>query len=178
MGLSFHYSARVKEYAQIPELVNEVIQFAADLNWHYVLIDHAKLKGIIVNAENCEPLWLCFLADGRTCSLENLKYRSPTDEFYSTIHVKTCFASAEVHKALIDLLSYLNNKYFSEVMVIDEGKYWETKDYALLISNFQVNQDVLDIMENILKNSKVRRGSANSLPERLQIILKNPTNKN
>ena len=52
------------------------------------------------------------------------------------LSVATEFADVEVHKFVNHLLKYLNQKYFSEFNVHDEGEYWETANQKFLDENF------------------------------------------
>jgi hypothetical protein len=154
MGLSFHYAGRIADYNNIDKLVEEAKLLSTDLHWNYKVFDSPELKGIAVIPADAEPLWLCFTPDGKTCNPGNLKFRKPTDEFYSTIHVKTQYAGAEVHKSLLHLLDYINKKYFAELEVMDEGNYWGTWDDTELSRRLVKYERILEIMAAELKDER------------------------
>ena len=156
MGLSFHYSGRIREHDKIDALVEEVKDMSKDLNWTYNILDDDQIKGILVSTEESEPLWFTFVPDGRTCNVINLQYTDPDDKYYSLCAVKTQYAGPEVHMAMIKMLRYISEKYFSEIEVFDEGEYWETGDeenlrkifarYTMIINSFA---EKLESMERI-----------------------------
>ena len=126
------------------------------LNWTYELLNDDRIKGIIVGPDESEPLWFTFVPDGRTCNVISLQYTDPNDKYYSLCAVKTQFAGPEAHMAMIKMLRYISDKYFSEIEVMDEGEYWETGDeenlrnifgrYTMIINAFA---ERLQTMERI-----------------------------
>jgi len=128
MGLTFHYSGKIRDYNRIDELTDEVADLCRELNWHFTLISDDKLKGIVLSAPESEPLWFMFTPNGKTCSVVNFQCWQPDDPFYSTIHVKTQYAGPEMHMIMIKMLRHISEKYFSEIEVSDEGEYWEKGD--------------------------------------------------
>jgi hypothetical protein len=128
MGLTFHYSGRIRDYQQLDSLIEEVADLAKGLNWEHTILDDDQIKGIIVSAPESEPLWFTFTPDGKTCDVVNLQYSDPSEPFYSLCHTKTQFAGPEVHMAMIRMLRHISDKYFAEIEVSDEGEYWEKGD--------------------------------------------------
>jgi hypothetical protein len=173
MGLSFHYSAVIRNYNDLDAFIDEVADLSSNMEWAFSIIVNEHVKGIVVAPKGSEPLWLCFTPDGKSCSIPNLKYKTPGDEFYTTIHIKTQFAGPDTHIALINLLRYLAEKYFSEILVYDEGNYWETADQQVLLNQFQRFDAAFEVMSGILSGFKGIPGeSADSLTARLEKILK------
>ncbi len=167
MGLSFHYSGRIREYNKIDSLVEEVIDMCKGLNWTYDLLDDDQIKGIIVGPDESEPLWFTFVPDGRTCNVINLQYADPNDKYYSLSAVKTQYAGPEVHMAMIKMLRYISDKYFSEIEVMDEGEYWETGDeenlrnifarYTMIINAFAEKLQTLERIPGESEEALVER---------------------
>src|SRR5258706_14932408 len=122
MGLSIHYSGKIKDTGLIPKLVDEVRDVCATLKWQYHLFDDELMKGICFSPENCEPLFITFSKTGELCSPILLQYDLHPA---TTISVKTQFAGLDIQKAVIKLLKHLKTKYFSEFELYDEGGYWE-----------------------------------------------------
>jgi hypothetical protein len=125
MGLTFHYTARIRQYEQIDEMVAETEDIAKSLDWKYGIIDDDQLKGIVISPEECELLSLTFAPNGRFCSILNAMVNKPDNDFYYSGFTKTQFARLDTHIASLKLLKYLSDKYFSEIEVYDEGMYGE-----------------------------------------------------
>ena len=191
MGLSFHYSGRIRDYNQIDALVEEVKDLCKDLKWTYNILDDDKIKGIIVGCKESEPLWFTFVPDGRTCNVINLQYTDPNDKYYSLCAVKTQYAGPEVHMAMIKMLRYISDKYFSEIEVMDEGEYWETGDeenlrkifarYTMIINAFTEKLETMERIPGESEESLVNRieEMAKELGGEVEIIrVENPDYKN
>jgi hypothetical protein len=167
MGLSFHYSGRIREYNKIDSLIEEVKDLCRDLNWTYDILDDDQIKGIIVGVGESEPLWFTFVPDGRTCNVINLQYTDPNDKYYSLCAVKTQYAGPEVHISMIKMLRYISEKYFSEIEVMDEGEYWETGDeenlrkifarYTMIIDAFAAKLETMERIPGESEESLVNR---------------------
>lgn len=168
MGLTVHYRGKIREYALVDELVTEVENFAKNLNWRYHLltpgintplkpINHEDpeplptVKGIILSPDKCEPIIFTFLEDGRICS----PFMPPmeAEDGLPYMWTKTQYAGVDVHRSFVNLLRQLNKKYFSELIVVDEGQYWETNDEEVLQSQFQGYNLIVDSLANALENS-------------------------
>ena len=173
MGLSFHYFGRIREHSKIDSLVEEVKDLCKDLNWTYTILDDDKIKGIIVSSKESEPLWFTFVPDGRTCNVINLQYTDPNDKYYSLCAVKTQYAGAEVHMAMIKMLRYISDKYFSEIEVMDEGEYWETGDEENLRNIFDRYTMIINAFAEKLETMKRIPGeSEESLVNRIEQMAK------
>ena len=167
MGLSFHYSGRIREHSKIDSLVEEVIDMCKGLNWTYDLLNDDQIKGIIVGPDESEPLWFTFVPDGRTCNVISLQYTDPNDKYYSLCAVKTQYAGPETHMAMIKMLRYISEKYFSEIEVMDEGEYWETGDeenlrkifarYTMIINAFTEKLETMERIPGESEESLVNR---------------------
>ena len=89
------------------------------------------------------------------------------------IHVKTQFAGPDTHMALLKLLRYLKEKYFTELEVDDEGLYWESEDEKTLLSQFAKYNFTLKMLTEALSDFKAIPGETlNSLAERLEELLR------
>lgn len=174
MGLSFHYSGAFKNNASLSDMIEEVKDIAQVNQWKYTVYEkefpkadvekdthNQNIYGISFNPPECEPVFLCFLSNRRMSSpphLEMYGRSTKQDErkYLYMLSVKTHYAGIHVHKRVIDLLKYLNEKYFDELKVSDEGQYWETGDDELLEKIFKRYYEVHDIVGNALeKNSRM-----------------------
>ena len=182
MGLSIHYSGTIKDMALIDELIAEVTDICQGLNWSYQIIQEPnadKINGICFSPEECEPIFLTFLPDGRMCSPVNLMCRDiyeknglDAEQIYTT-STKTQFAGADAHMAIIRLLRYLKQKYFSVFELNDEGDYWETMDEKVLLSQFAKYDFLLNAVADALSEMKAVPGETPlSLADRIEKMLK------
>jgi len=181
MGLSIHYSGCVRDTTLVDELVAEVADICKILNWSNGAIDDSnvdQLKGIWYSPNGCEPIFLTFLPGGRLCSPVNLMnkdiyLRNGLDpELVFTASAKTQFGGADAHMALLKLLGYLNEKYFSTFDLIDEGLYWDTKDESVLLSQFAKYDFMLNEAADALSEMKFVPGETTcSLADRIERIL-------
>jgi hypothetical protein len=176
MGLSFHYNGKISAPALLPDLIDEVQEIANVHHWKYFVFDRQFSKGdygkdghnqsvygICFTPPGCETVHICFLSNGRMSSVVNLqlwaKTTDPTEKDYLYMNsVKTQFASVELHQLLIHLFRHLNNKYFADFNLYDEGSYWETNDEALLRKNFNRNLALINSVESALEHIPKNEG--------------------
>jgi len=162
MGLTFYYEGKLLNTNQIDELKKEVLDICISLDWPYQLwpLEALKklepnnqthpnihdLRGISVTPENCDTLFLTFLPDGRLFSPVYFTYskgKKPEESDYY-LFVKTQFAGADTHLALMKLLIHLEQKYFAKLEVQDDGRYWETRDEKALRQSFHVYEELFE----------------------------------
>lgn len=187
MGLSIHYSGTIKNIALIDELIVEVTDICQSLNWSYQIIKEPnadEINGICFSPEECEPIFLTFLPGGRMCSPVNLMCRDiyeknglEAEQIYTT-STKTQFAGADAHMAVIKLLRYLKEKYFSAFELSDESNYWETMDEKILLSQFAKYDFLLNAVASALSDMKTVPGETPlSLADRIEKMLKDKFGK-
>lgn len=175
MGLTICYSGRFKKGRFLSAMINELKDIAEIYAWDYHPFEdefpedslgspkfNQKLYGISLSPPGCEPLWMCFLSDGRLSSPVQLQLwgnsKDETERRYLTkVFTKTQFAGVETHKVLIHLLKHISSKYFEEFELVDETGYWETGDEELLEERFREMNQLLDQvafgMEHFPRNS-------------------------
>ncbi len=131
MGLSIHYSGKIKDYSLIDAMRTEVEDICKSLNWEHQLFDIKSstvksgtsnpvkntpydVKGISFTPEESETVFLTFLPDGTLCSPVKLIYYDPAtnDLMIEVVHTKTQFAGPDIHIAILKLLHYIKEKYF------------------------------------------------------------------
>jgi len=153
MGLSIHYSGKLKKATELQSLITEVQDIAISNNWNYLVFENAfenkafsdeidveKLYGIMITPEKSEPLCFSFLSNGRMCGIINFNVLQIDKEIkeditYSLV-TKTQYAGFASHKKLVLVLDYVSKKYLTDFECIDQGSYWETRDETLLKSTF------------------------------------------
>ena len=172
MGLTFHYKGTIRSLHLIDEMTEEVKDICKSLNWDYRIWEKKEtkrryksksqavisqptpedVKGISISPPECETLFLTFLPNGDLCSPIKLIYYDPAtnDIMIEMIHTKTQFAGPDTHIALMELLRYLNEKYFAKLEVDDEGMYWGKWDKKILYSQFSKYNVLLDIVVGAL----------------------------
>ena len=129
MGITIHFSGRLRHFDLIDKLAAEVADIAEILGWSYEKLDDNRLRGILVTFhKDCDTLAL--LADREGFLQFPVE---PLDDASRYVFVKTQFAPIEVHIVIVKLLRHLKNRYFAELEVTDEGGYWETGDQGELV---------------------------------------------
>ncbi len=165
MGVSIHYSGQLKNPSLLPTLVEEVIDICKIFNWPYHCFynkypndrfesaDNGNDYGLLFTPKNCEIVSLVFDAAGFIYA-PWLKQFFTDKSFAYLIHTKTQFAGAEVHTQVIELLDYLNKKYFQCFELIDEGEYWEKRDKNLLKGKINFLGDKINMLADGLENTE------------------------
>ncbi len=204
MGLSLHYSARLRQLDQLPQFVEEIEDICGSLGWpsqreemtvevpaRYVPLEPGNghdpklvpINGIHFTPPECETVSFIFTPQGWTSRAINLAiadtlYDISPDLIYS-ISVKTQFAGPDVHIALVTLLKYLEKKYFAEIKVNDEGQFWDTMDKDVLLKKFEAYSNMLDTFVSALENYRGPvADTAEGLAEQLREIMKRNTKGN
>lgn len=200
MGLSIHYRGQIRDYALIEDLINECVDICKSLEWDYhiwnkesSINDHAHidnlefigyakedLKGISILPKECEPVDLTFFPSGKLCSTMKLWFNDATtnDLMVEYVSTKTQYAGMDIHVAVLKLLEYLKDKYFSFFELSDEGMYWETKDIEVLKSQFIRYDFIVNSVRNALSDFKALPDETpESLADRLEELLKNKFGK-
>ena len=162
MGLSIHYSGSFNPAASLSAMIEEVKEIADIYKWKYFVFEEAfppdsldraeysdEIYGICFTPPGCETVDLCFLSNGKMSSVTHLKFfgNSQNKEYQQYLYmlsVKTQYAGAEIHKLIIHLLKYLEGKYLHNLVVHDEGYYWETGDEMLLVETFKKYTDLIE----------------------------------
>jgi hypothetical protein len=182
MGLSVHYSGTIRSMTLVNHLIDETADICESMYWNYRIITEPGdegLNGIVFSPENCEPVFLTFLPNGRMCSPINLMNKNfytlngfDPDLTYTT-STKTQFAGPDTHIALLKLLRYLKEKYFGNFELDDEGYYWGTNDEKILSQRFdEYNQAISTVKEVLTEMHHIPSENAESLTKRIEDVLK------
>jgi hypothetical protein len=78
----------------------------------------------------------------------------PSDFFYN-ISVKTQYAGAEAHIKIIELLRYLSGKYLEDFEMMDESKYWDTKNPDDLYLKMDSLNMIIEAFNDIIKDKSI-----------------------
>jgi len=179
MGLTIHYNGRFNKNAVLSDLITEVREMAETFKWKHKIYLEAfpdvnnddqsydgKIYGISFTPPECETVSITFLSNFRMSSNVHLMFYGQTDtqsesDFLYLLSVKTQFAGASVHKTIIGLFRYLYKRgYFSELDVVDEGKFWETGDERLLEHKFAENGSLIDNFSLAVETIPIKQGES------------------
>ena len=176
MGLSIHYRGGINHITDIPVLVDELEDIANSMGWasrrFNIDENNPNFRGILIKPNgDREPLWFLFDLEGKLRSLLGLitEHMDPTESSY-TITTKTHFASVETHAWIIGLLSYLQKHYLGDLIVKDEGGYWDTKQLDTLKAKRQLISEKLDQLAEGLESETAlpENTSLDSLVENIE----------
>jgi hypothetical protein len=177
MGLTIYYKGKFNPKASLTEMIREVCDISEIYKWRYHIFEkefpndnfgkkefNEKIYGILFTPhKKSEPVKLCFLSNGIMADpfmFEHwVKSKDKKDKrlIYGNF-TKTQYAGPDVHKTVIDLLRYLNKKYFKTFSLIDESKYWETKDETILRKTFAEWDALIDGLANALEKIGQKKG--------------------
>ena len=132
MGLTIHFEGRLKSEDDYNQLMVLGEKFAMMNNMEFIFFEesdkvlervkdeqcwdyHGETKGMRIQPHiNSDPLLLEF-----------------DTNYYIQEYCKTQFVDTEVHIRIIEFLRLIE-PYFEELIVNDEGEYWETNDRNIL----------------------------------------------
>ncbi len=172
MGLSIHYSGKLKENIKLDDFIRDVKDFARKYQWRQHVFNtdfpaktdskddyNEQIYGITLQPEGCECVDLSFLSNRMLVNWATMPYfskfgDSPDEDALYSISVKTQFAGVDTHVLIIDMLRYLSKAYFDKFTLSDEGYYWETGSRKTLEERFATYNRLLDNMELGLCSSK------------------------
>jgi len=159
MGLTIHYSGKLRNPEVLPSLIQEAIDVAESMKWAYEASDPAPgipVSGVIVAPEGSEPLWLTFHREGFMCNPVLFEYvlevegkEIPADA-EQWLFTKTQYAGVEAHMALINFIRHISQKYFERFELHDESKYWETNDEAVCRQHFGQYDHIMNVVGKAL----------------------------
>ena len=165
MGLSFHFSGRLRKADDLPALIAEVKDVSNISGWKYHIFetrfpndcfeDHTSyddVYGICFSPEKCEPVFFTFLSNGAMVSPDRIEIFAYSEDetersYIYSISVKTQFSGYFNHQLLIRLIKHLNEKYFEDFRLDDESYYWETDDENLMRERFKLYDRLMDNVE-------------------------------
>ncbi len=160
MGVTIHFEGQLKSDKDFDSVMTKAKTFAQTNEMPYETfseplkkLDRVKdeqdwdyegpTKGIKIQPDpNSDPLWLEFDKDN-----------------YIQEYCKTQFAGIDIHIKIVSLLREIQ-QHFNELLVTDEGEYWDTKDNAQL-------QNSLDSYFDAAEKAKAENAKLNG-PFRLE----------
>lgn len=169
MGITIHYRGTLDDLSRIEEFEDSVVRsvFAmrgkptiwrsfADGNPHRVI------RGVIVDlAEGLDTLSLLVSPEGHFIPLfqiEDAEKEAVDEPPYC--FVKTQFASAISHVMVVLLLDAIGNRFSTNLEIIDEGDYFETRDFQKLKEKQQFLSDAIKTLAQELSTTGLSREAA------------------
>lgn len=182
MGITLHYKGKLKSVDLVPAMKQELIDIAESKNWHYTIVDPEDqfylgeedeedeseedepgssdkkdaplpLSGLMLGADDAEPLYLTFLPDGRLISpllavfgRKDIEAFLAEDEYYA--FTKTQNSGSEIHVEYVRLLKYISGKYFMEWNCKDDSEYYETGDEEHLVETMDMINNTMSALED------------------------------
>jgi len=182
MGLTLYYRGTLDDIGRAACLTDELLEIAGICGWEaacldedwsqppqarvvvlpglsdYRIIGHLSLKGVeIVPHPSCEPVSFYFDSEGTVWSVPgralSLDHDGRPEQVF--ISVKTQFAPAEIHVAIVKLLRYIKSRYISNLDVRDEGGFWETGDILELERRRASINRAIDMLKEALSATEV-----------------------
>ena len=162
MGLSIHFSGRIKDAASLPLLIEEVVDISKVHHWKYHVYetnfpDNAldsqlsfdRIYGISFTPTESETISLAFLSNGVMVCPTRIQFfanskNAEEQSYIFTNSVKTQYAGVIMHQLVIHILQYLDDKYFEDFQLNDESHYWNTKDEDIMREKFKEYDQLID----------------------------------
>jgi len=158
MGVTLHYKGKLRSLEIIDDLIQEVIDISVAKKWKYQIIENSEghefdsdffyLRGIVTGPENCDPICMTFLPDGRLVSpmlcvfpKEEIERLLTLDDYYA--FTKTQFAGAEQHIEIVKLLQYISSKYLEAWDCKDDSDYYDT-------GNSEKLEETMNMIDNAM----------------------------
>jgi hypothetical protein len=144
MGVTIHFEGQLKSETYYDNVMKVAKDFADENAMPYSFFSEANkvlervkdekdwnyegaTKGIKIQPDvNSDPLWLEFDTNN-----------------YIQEYCKTQFADIEIHIKIINLLQSIK-PFFSELIVMDEGEYWETESKDVLQNHIDTCNRVME----------------------------------
>jgi len=155
VGITIHYRGYIKDQEARIKCIELIKGFGIKRQWPFQVLEEKNdvtldrffedengdlqewiyqgpVDGVILNPhENCEAL----------------KFEFDDDLFFQG-YVKTQFSPLEIHVEILQVFNLIR-PYLKELVILDEGEYWETEDALLLAKNAENNlNSILNAIEN------------------------------
>lgn len=133
MGISIHYQGRVSPSVKTREVWIYASLICKEKGWSITDMVETDGPAILEQQDGEEISYtgkLCTFAIGLHEHCEPLLFQI-THEGYFRNWCKTQFAPLEIHKDVVDFFHQMKKK-FSELIIQDEGGFWESNDAEAL----------------------------------------------
>lgn len=147
MGVTIHYSGKLKDPARLEDVIVFAEKLAKESRWAFNRIERvvgSETAGFVAFPhQHCEPLRFEFGND--------LKIRS---------WIKTQFAGPEVHVSVVHFLRQIR-PLIGRLGVRDEGEYWETGSEEKLREHMDSINRIIEEMKDENPNIRVKVHESN-----------------
>jgi hypothetical protein len=196
MGVTIHYRGKLKSPNLINDVVSEIEDICLSNNWHYRILGDekqritelsekaghkGKLLDKILNLnidgisfkphEDAENMQFIFDKEGALKSVFATMLGMNEGKKLEWIFCKTQFAGADIHIKLINLLIYLQKKYFKKLEITDEGGYYPDKDIDALNTRMGFIDNALSTVKEIFEQSEFDGKSPDQVMDQIQDAL-------
>ncbi len=182
MGLTIHYSGKLRNPSDLQPLIDEATDIAISMQWHsqrLPIMADTPLDGVLIIPEGSEPIWLTFhINHGMLINPILYSYIKETtgddipEEAVCGVFTKTQYAGVEQHIAIIKFLRYLSEKYFAHFDLYDESNYWESGDEIQCRKVFGRYDKIMDMVGDALDSMHVDLNeSRESVIEKIEQLL-------
>jgi len=181
MGLTIHYSGKLRNPADLPSLIKEAIDISESMQWKYQIINpypDVPVQGVLISPEGSEPLWLTFHEEGFMCNpilydyVKEVEGQGIPAAAEQWLFTKTQYAGVETHMAMIRFLRYLSQHYFERFELHDESQYWETNDESVCRKKFGEYDHLMDMVGGALDSMQFEENeSSESIVEQIEKML-------
>lgn len=147
MGVTIYYRGTVNDISEIPVLEDRLLDFAFSMGGTGRICRFVSdtdptrvVRGLILElAPGQESLSLLISPEGHLTPLFQIEEaeQAPFNEPPSCF-VKTQFGSPNGHIAIVHLLHAIRQRFVSNLAVVDEGEYYETRDTQQLIKKMAI----------------------------------------
>ncbi len=150
MGVTIHFEGKLKDNECIDKVIQTSRDFAVENNMDFDIFEEPNklllrvrnevdcnyqglTRGIFIQPDvNTDPLWIEFDEDN-----------------YIQEYCKTQFANKYIHVKIVKLLKSIES-YFQNLIVTDEGEYWDTGDSDTLQEHID---NCFDVIEKLKKEN-------------------------
>ena len=144
MGITIYYFGKIRAMAELPSLVNEVTELCQHVGWEHEIIYRSfeiPVQGIAFAPKGSDPVWMTFLDNGTLLSPDGYEMIQQFEldlEKDCKVETKTHYAGVKNHMRVIKLIKYLGAKYFSDISMYDESRYWQTGSETICRREFEI----------------------------------------
>ena len=162
MGITIHYCGTIADLDRVEEFEDRVLDMSLEIGgsarvWRSAADDDPArvVRGLLLDlSPGQETTSLLISPEGwlvPLCSIEAAEQGALAEPPWC--FVKTQFGALEGHVALVELLAFLNEEFFSGLQVSDETGYWESRDLHALVDKFAQMQALIDGMGKGLRQT-------------------------
>lgn len=166
MGITIHYSGRVRDWNSLTDLLTTAQLFCSEREWMFALYDDPL--GIMEDRDHDDPGYIEYDGPFRgmvirphgRCEAVRLDFNTSNE--MTPAFTKTQFAPFNIHEEIVALFRDIE-PFFTEFVVIDESGLWETGDAAAAQSIFESLKGVIESMSDAIAAEGLSAESPNDI---------------